>query len=103
VLPNACPKQPSRAAEKKQRRRVADVRWLAVCALVRARDRYKCRHCGSTFMVEAHHIRFRSMGGEDTTENVALLCKPCHSEIHAYRLAVSGNADKNLRFEVLRG
>jgi len=54
-------------------------------------------------MVEAHHIRFRSMGGEDTTENVALLCKPCHSEIHAYRLAVSGNADKNLRFEVLRG
>jgi 5-methylcytosine-specific restriction endonuclease McrA len=96
------PKPASRAAEKKVRNRVADLRWLAVCSLVRVRDHYRCRHCQSTFMVEAHHIKFRSAGGEDSTENVALLCRPCHRDIHGYRLAVSGNADKNLRFEVLK-
>jgi hypothetical protein len=102
VLPNAFPKPKSRAAEKKTRNRALDVRWHYVCALVRARDRHQCRHCHSRENVDAHHIRFRSTGGEDTTENVCCLCRVCHAEIHAYRLAVSGNADKNLRFEVLR-
>lgn len=101
MLPNAQPKPASRAGERKARRRGEEVRWLMVCALVRARDRHRCRHCNSTFMVDPHHIKFRSAGGEDSTDNVALLCRPCHDDIHGYRLAVSGNANKSLKFERL--
>lgn len=96
------PKPPSRAAEKKAERRVSDRRWQLVRAVVLARDHFRCRHCQSPFMVDAHHIKFRSAGGKDIPSNLAALCRPCHDEIHAYRLAVSGDANESLWFEVLK-
>jgi 5-methylcytosine-specific restriction endonuclease McrA len=48
-----------------------------------------------------HHVRFRSRGGVDSTANCACLCRMCHAEIHAYRLAVSGDANGKLKFERL--
>lgn len=39
------------------------------------------------------------MGGEDSTQNCACLCRCCHLEMHAYRLHVEGNdANGRLRF-----
>jgi predicted HNH restriction endonuclease len=46
-----------------------------------------------------HHIKFRSVGGEDTAENLAALCRVCHAEIHAYRLVISGDANGKLKIE----
>jgi 5-methylcytosine-specific restriction endonuclease McrA len=46
-----------------------------------------------------HHIRFRSMGGEDSTRNCAAMCRVCHAELHAYRLYAEGeDANKRIRF-----
>lgn len=94
-------KPESRAAEKKAKGRKDDAAWRDLVFYVRARDGYRCRHCRDTFQVDPHHIKFRSAGGGDTKENVALLCRCCHDLVHGYRLAVSGNAENELRFEVL--
>jgi 5-methylcytosine-specific restriction endonuclease McrA len=63
------------------------------------RDHYRCRCCGSTYHIDAHHLKFRSAGGATSDRNMACLCRCCHDLIHAYRLAVVGeNANKELRF-----
>lgn len=92
-------KPQSRAAEKKRADREAEKAWLAVRKAVLVRDSYRCRCCGSADKVDVHHIRFRSRGGADTTENLAALCRVCHCELHAYRVYVEGaDANKRLRF-----
>lgn len=101
ALPHAKPRP--RAAEKaaaKRRQAKAD---RAVYAAVTARDLGCCRACGvlETPMRPAHrhHIRYRSRGGETSTENVCLLCAACHSAIHAKRLRIVGtDANQPLQF-----
>jgi 5-methylcytosine-specific restriction endonuclease McrA len=103
VLPNACPKQPSRAAEKKVRRRAVEKEWQSVRSQVLRRDRWKCRHCKSAERIEVHHLKPRSLGREDSTRNCLTLCAICHAERHAYRLFIRGDdANKGVRFEVLK-
>lgn len=50
---------------------------------VRERDLWRCRACGKADLLEAHHIVYRSQGGEDTLDNLILLCKLHHMEAHA--------------------
>jgi hypothetical protein len=40
-----------------------------------------------------HHVRYRSLGGDDTPDNLALVCARCHSDIHAARIRLTGDAD----------
>ena len=50
---------------------------------VLARDKFRCRKCGSRSNLAAHHIIFRSDNGDDSSENLATLCTyPCHKAVH---------------------
>jgi hypothetical protein len=42
------------------------------------------RKCGASFRVEAHHRHIRGQGGEDTVENLILLCQEHHMWCHAH-------------------
>ena len=60
-------------------------------AQIYARDRYRCQSpvCGRRD-VTPHHLKFRSRGGDDCSENLASLCLWCHLEgIHGGRLSAS--------------
>jgi 5-methylcytosine-specific restriction endonuclease McrA len=93
------PKPQSRAAQKKASDRTREREWQKVRKAVLVRDGYRCRSCGTPEKVDVHHIRFRSMGGADTSENLCALCRICHLEMHAYRMYAEGNdANKKLRF-----
>jgi 5-methylcytosine-specific restriction endonuclease McrA len=90
---NALAKPQSRAAQKKASDRTKERAWQKVRADVAFRDKHRCRACG-TPASDVHHIKFRSAGGSDSVENLALLCRCCHAELHAYRLyAVGSNAN----------
>jgi 5-methylcytosine-specific restriction endonuclease McrA len=93
------PKPVSRAGERRKTRRAKEDAWQKVRRLVLARDGRRCRVCSSRDQIEAHHIRFRSLGGTHTTANTACLCAVCHADVHAYRLTLSGNADAILKIE----
>ena len=92
------PKPQSRAADRKATKREADKHRQMVYSLVRVRDKFRCRHCGTADGVEVHHIKFRSVGGEHSTKNMACICARCHAEVHAYRLAIQGDANGTLKF-----
>ena len=93
-----------RAVTKRDEKRQQEREALAVRNLVRERDRYRCRACGtqgdSYNPVDVHHLKLRSAGGGDTTSNLLCLCRVDHALTHAYRLFIVGeDANGELRFE----
>ncbi|GGK84755.1 hypothetical protein GCM10009067_41150 [Haloarcula sebkhae] len=46
------------------------------------RDGNECLRCGGTENLSPHHIIPVAVGGENTDENLATLCKTCHLEAH---------------------
>jgi 5-methylcytosine-specific restriction endonuclease McrA len=76
---------------KQNRRRRKRQKWRKLCEEVwekRSRDGgtwAPCANCaGSVLGYEAqfHHKIFKSQGGQDTEENVDILCLPCHERRH---------------------
>lgn len=65
-----------------------------------SRDNWKCRSCGFRGNLHAHHLRFRSQGGEDSTKNLVTLCASCHDGLHRAQglRIVGGNANAELTF-----
>ena len=55
--------------------------YKAICMLVDVRDDGRCRYCGSICNLEHHHLRARSLGREDTTANILLLCHKHHEDV----------------------
>lgn len=48
----------------------------------------KCALCPRYEGLERHHKTFRSQGGGDEAENLALLCRVCHGAVHGLRVIV---------------
>ena len=48
---------------------------------VLTRDRV-CQNCGSTELLQAHHIKHRADGGSDDLSNGITLCASCHADEH---------------------
>lgn len=49
-----------------------------VRSAVFVRDGYKCRHCGSNWILEIDHIVPHSRGGSSDISNLQTLCKKCN-------------------------
>lgn len=53
--------------------------WKEVREAAKRRDGYRCRRCGSSEKVEAHHVHGLADGGSAfTLANVLTLCAVCH-------------------------
>lgn len=65
---------------------------------VKARDRGRCRCCGSPGS-DLHHILYRSHGGKDTADNLVTVCRDCHRAIHGHALRVHGADAASVVFE----
>lgn len=51
----------------------------AVRRAVMERDEFTCQECGATDDLALDHIYPLSLGGEDTEDNLRVLCRPCNS------------------------
>jgi 5-methylcytosine-specific restriction endonuclease McrA len=47
-------------------------------------EKVKCDECSSAMELEWHHKKYWSEGGNDEPENLAILCKPCHTKLHSH-------------------
>ena len=50
--------------------------------LLRERSRSFCEACGGAKATQAHHIQYRSRGGDSSLDNIANLCQNCHRATH---------------------
>ena len=70
---------------KKDYKGYKDLEWLNLQRQTFERDNFKCRHCkgkSKDFELHAHHLIFKIDGGKDELENLATLCKTCHTDYH---------------------
>jgi hypothetical protein len=66
------------------------------------RDGWRCRvpGCSSRRNLQVHHVIYRSHGGGDEDDNLAVLCATHHLQgIHAGRLRCRGSCEGHLRWE----
>jgi 5-methylcytosine-specific restriction endonuclease McrA len=57
--------------------------YAQLCRRVLDRDGWRCQKCGRPRGPQVHHLRFRSLLGDDDTKNLITLCSSCHEKIHA--------------------
>ena len=67
---------------RRPRLRLAPKAYGRLCQQVLERDRWRCQQCGTAKHLEVHHIRPRSLLGDDTEANLITLCHSCHQQIH---------------------
>ena len=46
-------------------------------------EKIQCEQCGSRSELEWHHKEYWSEGGDDSTENLHVLCQSCHTTLHS--------------------
>lgn len=81
--------------------------YAKLCGYVLGRDGFRCRNCNFRGNLHAHHIVFRSHGGEDIAENLVTLCSGCHDGVHndvqdgepGLTIALPANAEQFLVFK----
>ena len=49
---------------------------------LRERSRGQCEACGKERAMHAHHVQYRSRGGDSSLKNLAHLCAGCHNRVH---------------------
>jgi 5-methylcytosine-specific restriction endonuclease McrA len=69
-------------SEKYRRQRLATKPYEHLRQLVLRRDNWRCQVCGSMSNLEVHHKEFRSQSGDDSEQNLIVLCTNCHSSLH---------------------
>lgn len=70
--------------QKKKQVRLTGQALRNLVALVYERDQHCCVNC--KLWVEdghkPHHVIYKSHGGNDTLDNLVLLCDKCHYQVH---------------------
>jgi hypothetical protein len=63
-------------------------KYGVLCDKVFERDHWKCIVCKRRGNLHAHHIVFRSHGGDDADWNLLTVCNDCHEAIHMRLLVI---------------
>ena len=67
---------------KRPRQRLHPELYERLRQQVLQRDGWRCQGCGARFNLEVHHKEFRSLGGDDSEQNLITLCSACHGCLH---------------------
>jgi 5-methylcytosine-specific restriction endonuclease McrA len=74
------PKTP-RVVDKKSKERIGAIGY--------------CEVCGSSYLLEKHHVKTVGSGGPDSDDNLILLCFICHRKAH------DGNISKDRMRQII--
>jgi 5-methylcytosine-specific restriction endonuclease McrA len=67
---------------KRARRRLNSNLYDQLRKQVLHRDGWRCQSCGTMSNLEIHHREFRSQFGDDSEQNLIVLCAACHATLH---------------------
>jgi 5-methylcytosine-specific restriction endonuclease McrA len=74
-----CQRERDRRRYSTARKARSSSAWQQVREKAKRRDGHRCRQCGSSENLEAHHVRGLAEGGSAfTLDNVITLCAACH-------------------------
>jgi hypothetical protein len=103
AVPKVKPGDKTRTEQKREKRAQEALEMRECYRKVDDRENMRCRitrapvnpHAlSATERGEHHHVNYRSTGGGHTLDNVILISRHIHEQIHAGRLRVSGDAEE---------
>ncbi len=62
----------------------SNAKWLDLKERIKAKRGAKCEYCGNVKQLDLHHIIARKHQGDDTEDNLLLLCRTCHVQTPSY-------------------
>jgi 5-methylcytosine-specific restriction endonuclease McrA len=75
----------TRIRAKRSRLKLELEAYRELCREVLERDGWRCQSCGRMEDLQVHHLQWRSQLGDDTLENLIVLCASCHQDVHVQR------------------
>lgn len=60
------------------------VQWQYLRQEVLARDKYRCRVCNASGLLDVHHRRYPDALGGENPDDLTTLCRQCHSLFSRY-------------------
>lgn len=96
---------------KRSRLRLALKEYKLLCLQILQRDKYRCQvpRCRARKDLHAHHIIFRSSGGDDASWNLITMCAGCHDKLHNRFIVIHPleegkpiNADEGVRWQFIK-
>jgi hypothetical protein len=66
--------------------------WKLMARLTKERDGHRCRFCGSSDYLVAHHISYTNMPYKESLNDLSTLCEECHTHFHQWK---NGDLTKN--------
>lgn len=48
---------------------------------------YECKVCWSNQWCDIHHIQYKSQWGSDDADNLIMLCRSCHTDVHDWKIS----------------
>lgn len=82
----------SSVRQKRPRIKLGRSSYREIREKVLERDGWRCQRCGRATDLQIHHIRFRSMLGDDEPDNLITLCCRCHASTHRW-IRIAGPAE----------
>ena len=73
-------------SEKQRRLKLDPDSYRRLCLEILERDGWRCQSCGALSNLHVHHKQLRSLGGNDSDENLVTLCVNCHHSVHQNRV-----------------
>jgi 5-methylcytosine-specific restriction endonuclease McrA len=70
--------------QRKPRLRLDPNAYRKLHTYVLERDGWRCQNCGTAEGLQVHHIRSRSLLGDDIGDNLITLCARCHRQTHRH-------------------
>lgn len=83
-MPSSSTKQ-----RKRSRLKLSADNYKVLVNAVYDRDGWRCVSCTRRDGLSAHHIIYRSQGGDDALDNLVSLCTNCHRAVHNKNLSIS--------------
>ena len=60
--------------------------WAAIREQVFNERGRLCENCGFDRYLQVHHLTYDRFGGEELMEDLQILCRKCHSEVHEIKV-----------------
>ena len=60
--------------------------WKHIRAYRLYLDDYKCQYCGSTEILQCHHLNYRSLDTDREIKDCITVCKSCHEKFHGKKI-----------------
>jgi hypothetical protein len=85
---------------------LASPEWKRIRRDALAQAGYRCDRCATSDRLEVHHLTYERFGGQEQLEDLRVLCRTCHQQVHDDRnlfgIAVTQDTERGFLYRYIQ-